>query len=223
MDTHLTVKRELFSVLDAMDAKGGLTPERFAQLGEVVEALRKVSPVPDPIIRQEKVEGRWETQFAHFGSRESAGKTRAHDSDLRTHSFSQFKPVPIRVTRICQEIARADSAYNNVVTFEAPDGAFSGHIVVRGSFRPDPEGNLRRFMVDFKAVELHPDSPAAEVALRERLGLTNGEPLQKSFKSPKLHSDVVYLDEDTRVNMGGYGGIYVLHRVSEPGVSVSFG
>lgn len=223
MAGHLAVKRELFEVLDAMDAKGGLTAERFARLGEVVEALRKVSPVPDPIVRQDLVEGRWETQFAHFGSRESAGKTRAHDSDLRTHTFSQFKPVPIRVTRICQEIAREGSAYNNVVTFSAPDGAFAGQIVVRGGFRADPDGNLRRFMVDFKAAELHPQDASAEQVLRERLGLTQGEPLQKSFKSPKLHSDIVYLDDDTRVNMGGYGGIYVLRRVAEPGFSVRFG
>ena len=222
MDQHLTAKRALFSVLDAMDLHGGLSAERFSELGEVISALRAVSPVADPIVRQELVQGRWETLFAHFGSRESAGKTRAHDSDLRTHSFGQFKPVPVRVTRLCQEIARGGIAYNNVASFEAPDGAFAGYIVVRGSYKPDPNGDLRRFMVDFNCAELHPSGAADEAALRERLGLQSGEPLQRSFKSPKLHSDIVYLDDDTRVNVGAYGGVYVLRRLSEPGVSVSF-
>jgi hypothetical protein len=216
-----TVKRALFEVLDSMDANGGLTPQGFAELGSVIAALREVSPVPDPIVQQDRVHGRWETLFSHFGSRESAGKTRVHESDLRTHTFGQFKPLPIRVTRLCQEIARGGVAYNNVSTFEAVDGSFRGNIVIRGCYRPDPGGDLRRFVVDFTAAELHPAQAADAAVLRERLGLAADQLLQRSFKSPKLHSDIVYLDDDTRVNVGAYGGVYVLRRTAEPGVSIA--
>jgi hypothetical protein len=235
-----------------MDDVGGLSEQAFADLSQLAQQLRAVSAVPDPIVQQQRVQGRWETLFAHFGARHSAGKTRVHDSDLRTHTFSQFRPVPVRITRLCQEItavghagttggasgtvgasatggasatvaaSAAGGAYNNVVSFEALDAAFSGHIVIRGRFRPDPDGNLQRFMVAFERAELHPAGPADEVALRERLGLAADAPLARDFKSPKLHSDVIYLDDDTRLNAGGYGGLYVLRRLAEPGISVTF-
>ena len=163
-------KRALFEVLDSMDANGGLTAEGFEALGGVIAALKEVSPVPDPIIQQDRVHGCWETLFSHFGSRESAGKTRVHESDLRTHSFGQFKPLPIRVTRLCQEVARGGVAYNNVASFEALDNSFRGHIVIRGSYRADPAGDLRRFVVDFTSAELYPAQAADGDRLREHLG-----------------------------------------------------
>jgi hypothetical protein len=32
---------------------------------------------------------------------------------------------------------------------------------------------------------------------------------------PRLHSDVVYLDDDLRINIGSFGGLYVLRRSTD--------
>lgn len=215
------LKRELFTLIDAMRPDGGLSEEDFAHLQQLTAQIAAVSPVPEPIHQLPRVQGRWENLFAHFGARHSAGKTRVHDSDLRTQTFSQFAPLAIRATRLCQEISVNGAAYNNVVSFEAPDKSFCGNIIVRGIYRADPGGNPKRFGVEFYQAELHPQGSASEAALRQQLGLGSDAPLEKAFKSPRLHSDIVYLDDDIRINVGSYGGLYVLRRLNEAGVSVA--
>ena len=146
------VKDELLALLDSLDANGGFTDEGFARFGELVERIRIESPWPEPTRTLHKVEGRWETVFAHFGGKVNAGKTRVHDSTLALQSWNRFPPAPIRVERICQEISRQGNAYNNVIDFSAPpgasrDGQAHGAIVVRGTFRDDPD-NAQRFVVE---------------------------------------------------------------------------
>ena len=59
-------------------------------------------------------------------------------------------------------------------------------------------------------------------ALRVQFGLEPDAPLRRELKPPKLHSDVVYCDDDMRINHGSMGGVYVLRRLATPGQSVSF-
>ncbi len=170
----------------------------------------------------ERVEGRWETIFAHFGVKHSAGKTRVHDSTLAMQSWNRFPAVPIRVQRICQEIARNGNAYNNVIDFTADSGKAAGVIIVRGVFRRDPD-NAQRFVVDFVRIEVMPAAGTPESQLRESLGLVNGEALAADMKPPKLSSDVIYLDAELRINVGSLGGLYLLRRSAEAPVSVTLG
>ena len=223
MTSAATLKQRLFSLVAAQDAAGSWSDEAFAELGQLVEALRPESPVAAPMDAPERVEGRWETAFAHFGAKHSAGKPKVHDSDLKVQSFNRFPPVPIRVQRICQEISRQGNEYNNVIDFVAADGATPGQIVVRGIYREDPEGNRQRFVVDFLRVEITPAAGTSEAQLRAALGFQGGEPLTAELKPPRLHSDVVYLDDEIRINVGSFGGLYLLSRSAEAPVSVRVG
>lgn len=213
------VRAQLLAHLELQDAAGGFSDEAFARLQALVTEIRAESPVPAPMLALDRVEGRWETVFAHFGARHSAGKTRVHDSDLKVQSFNRFPAAPVKVTRICQEIARAGCAYNNVIDFLTPNGAARGVMVVRGVFRGD-DANPQRFVVDFVRVELHPVAGTSELQLREGLGFTAVEPLLVDLKPPRLHSDVVYLDDDMRINIGSFGGLYLLRRSPEPPFSI---
>lgn len=212
-------KARLLAHLDTQDSVGAFSDEAFEELGRLVEAIRVDSPIRAPMDAQERVEGRWETLFAHFGAKHSAGKPKVHDSNLKVHSFNRFPPIPVRITRLCQEIAREGAVYSNVVDFTAADGKTRGVIIVHGRYR-DEADNRQRFAVDFYRVELRPVAGFSEAELREALGLTNGEPLAEELKPPRLHSDVIYLDDDTRINVGSLGGLYVLRRLAEPLVSV---
>ncbi len=217
--THSPVRDELLALLDSQDATGGFSDDGFRRLGELVEAIRAHSPYPEPMNTLDKVEGRWETTFAHFGVKHSAAKTRVHDSTLAMQSWNRFPAAPIRVLRICQEISRQANAYNNVIDFTTPDGTATGTMIVHGVFRSDPD-NAQRFLVDFVRVEILPRGTTSEAQLRAGLGLAAAEPLVADMKPPKLSSDVVYLDDTLRINVGSLGGLYVLARSAEPAVSI---
>jgi hypothetical protein len=210
----MDIKNQLLTLIDQADAAGGFTDETFAELTALVDELRSQTPVPAPMDALEKVEGLWETVFAHFGAKHSAGKPKVHDSNLKVQSFNAFPPSPIRVLNICQEISRVESAYNNVIDFVAADGVTMGIIVVHGRFREVPE-NRQRFAVDFYAVELRPVPDGDTAALRAALDLDTNHALHITLKPPRLYSDVVYLDDHHRVNTGSLGGLYVLRRVSD--------
>jgi hypothetical protein len=167
------IKDDLLALLDSQDANGGFSDDAFRRLGELVEAIRAESPYPAPMQSLDKVEGRWEATFAHFGVKHSAAKTRVHDSTLAMQSWNRFPASPIRVLRICQEISRRGNAYNNVIDFSSPDGAAEGTIVVRGVFRGE-DGNAQRFVVDFVRMEILPRGTTSEAALRAAFGLPSG-------------------------------------------------
>ena len=90
-----------------------------------------------------------------------------------------------------------------------------------GKYHIEPE-NPQRYIVDFYAIELVPPADVDAQTLRQQFGLPIDAPLRREMKPPKLHSDVVYCDDDTRINFGSMGGVYVMRRLSTPGKSVSF-
>lgn len=216
--TELGAKDRLLAHIDSQEGPEGFSDDAFAELGRLVEALKPHSPVPHPMDALHKVEGRWETRFAHFGARHSAGKPKVHDSTLKVHSFNAFPAAPVRIERICQEVSREGRAYNNVTDFSTPDGA-RGSIIVRGRYSGD-EGNRQRFAVEFYRVELRPGTGIDEARLRAGLGFDADQALTHELTPPRLHSDVVYLDDELRINVGSFGGLYVLARSAEPPVSI---
>ena len=215
----VTTKERLFAHIAKHDTGKGFSEEAFAELGRIVDAIRAETLYPAPMDTLRRVEGRWETLFAHFGARHSAGKPKVHDSNLKLQSFNAFPPVPVRIQRLCQEISEHGNAYNNVVDFTAADGVTRGVIVVHGRFRGEPD-NRQRFAVEFYRVELVPGDGFDEADLRKAFGFAASEPLIEDLKPPRLHSDVVYLDADTRINIGSLGGLYVLRRLDEEPVSL---
>jgi hypothetical protein len=103
-----------------------------------------------------------------------------------------------------------------------PDGAHAGQIVVWGRYSLN-EAMPQRYDVAFYAVELVPPSGVSDADFRAQFGLDAELPLRVEMKPPRLHSDVVYCDDDMRINFGAMGGVYVLKRLATPGKSVSFG
>jgi len=62
----------------------------------------------------------------------------------------------------------------------------------------------------------------SDAEIRKALDMPDDTPLEVEIKSPKLHSDIVYCDEDIRINFGSVGGIYVLGRLNHEGTSVKY-
>ena len=216
---RLAARAALLAHLDTATPQGGLSDAGFAELEVLVKTLRPTTLYAAPAETPRQLAGRWDTLFAHFGAAHSANKPRVHDSSLKAHSFSKFPDRPIRVSRICQEVTADGSGYNNIVSIAAPNGSSQGLIITRGRWRADPE-NKSRLHVDFYDLELRPLGGQSDAAWREALGLPADQPLSVEFKPPRLWSDVVYLDDDLRLNVGSFGGLYVLTKLNEAAISL---
>ena len=219
-EQRAALKTELLGLVDK--TQGGFKSDEpwVPRIQELVDEIPAQSLYPEPMDRLDKVDGRWRSLFASFGVAHSQGLGIKHASDLKLHSFNNLPPAEIEVTCIDQEIDSATGAYNNVVEFEPKGGGPKGRVIVFGKFSEDEE-NRQRFHVNFYAVKVIPANGGSLDDLRQALGLDEGTALEKDLKkSPRLHSDIVYLDDDTRINVGSMGGSYVMTKVDEPLASV---
>ncbi|XUU60789.1 PAP/fibrillin family protein [Erythrobacter sp. HA6-11] len=216
------LKTDLRAAIDNCRPDGTYDDDVFDQIHELVNALVPHSPTPRPIDNQDFVESPWGSHFAQFGPKHTAGKPIKHQTSLKLQSFATFPDHPVLVEEIEQEIRVEGAHYNNVVDITTVDGAHRGRIVVWGRYAIEQD-NPQRYIVEFYAVEMIPPDSVDEGAFREQFGLEAGSPLRRELKPPKLHSDVVYCDEDMRINFGSMGGVYVMNRLNTPGKSVFFG
>jgi len=212
------LKHDLLSLIADLDA-GAADHSDGSDIARLIDALAPLSPISDPNNRLPAVAGSWSTLYAAFGAGRSKGKSHHDDSTLGVQTFKAFPETPIRVKDVIQEIGLASNAYNNVVRFETVEGACPGVIVIHGAYEPDAE-DARRFQVVFHSAEIRGTDGLGDAALRQAAGLADDAPLKRDFKPAKLHSDVVYLDETIRINLGGMGGVYVLERRTEPAISL---
>jgi hypothetical protein len=212
------LKHDLLSLIADLDA-GAADRSDGSDIARLIDALAPLSPIPDPNNRLPAVAGSWTTLYASFGAGRSKGKSHHDDSTLAVQTFKAFPETPIRVKDVIQEIGLASNAYNNVVRFETVEGACPGVIVIHGAYEPDTE-DARRFRVVFHSAEIRGANGLGDAALRRAAGLPDDAALKRDFKPAKLYSDLVYLDESIRINIGGMGGFYVLERRSEPPISL---
>ena len=101
------------------------------------------------------------------------------------------------------------------------DGKFHAQLIVYGRYTIDP-ATPQRYQVAFYKLLLRGVTAPGEDAVRAAFGFAPDQPLEVALKPPKLHSDVVYCDDDMRINFGSMGGVYVLNRLRHAGNSVAF-
>ncbi len=221
MSDTSSLKAQLDEAIDQAGPDGLYDDATFQRIHACINALVPLSPTPRPIDAQEFVQSPWGSRFAQFGTRHTAGKPIRHQSKLSLQSFNRFPPLDIRVEDIDQEIRVAGSHYNNVVSITTTDGKHAGRIIVWGRYELLPE-EPQRYRVSFYACELVPPAGVTPAQFREQFGLAPELPLRQELKPPKLHSDVVYCDDDMRINFGSMGGVYVMRRLTTPGKSIDF-
>lgn len=112
------------------------------------------------------------------------------DATLSRLSFNTLPKTPVHVTDLWQEVDPATGLYDNIVDHD------QGSVVTIGRFSPASDVRLDVTFTDMLATGLG----AAKVPI-------------DNTKIPSLWSDVTYLDEDFRLNRGGYGNLYVLQLV----------
>jgi len=215
------IKAQLNQAIDACLPDGTYDDETFDSIHALIADLVPLTPTPSPLNSQEFVAAPWGSRFAQFGPKHTAGKPIQHETTMALQSFGQFPKVPILVHNIDQEIRVDGAHYNNVTGVSTPDGAHTATLIVWGRYDVTDE-NPVRYSVDFYAIELRAPDGVSDEDLRAQFGLEEGFDLTREMKPPKLHSDIVYCDDDMRINFGSMGGVYVMTRLDTPGKSVAF-
>ena len=221
MNHHAELKQKILAYVADHDPSILMSEADKATLKAMLDELLPFTQVPRPIKDQHLVEGVWTSLFTSFGAKHSDDKPMLHTSTLAFQSFGKLPMVPAHVTQIDQEILAETGAYNNVVSVQNEARTANAIIVMQGRFSEDPE-NPQRFCVSFSNVSLNPADGQTDADLRQQFGLAEDVALAKSFRPPTLHSDIVYLDDDMRVNYGSMGGFYVLRRLQREGYSIDY-
>jgi hypothetical protein len=215
------IKQDLRAAIDACQPDGTYDDPTCDRIHALIAELVPLTPTPRPLDAQDFVAGPWGSHFAQFGPKHTAGKPIRHMSSMKLQSFAQLPDVPIKVHEIDQEIRVEGRHYNNVTAITTPDEAHAATLIVWGRY-DIPADHPQRYSVEFYAVELVPPEGVSEADLRAQFGLAADFVLRRDLKPPSLHSDVVYCDDDMRINFGSMGGVYVMNRKTTPGKSVSF-
>ena len=215
------LKQELMSAIDQSNPHGTYTDETYQRLKSAIDELVPFSPIPKPHDQQEQIAGHWITRFAQFGPRHTAGKPIEHDNQLNYVSFSAFPALPFRNLELSQEIHQDTKDYNNVHIIQPSGGGPNLRLATYGRYHVTPE-EPQRYGVEFYKTRIWSEEGHSDAEIRTLLNLPENHELEVPVKSPKLHSDIVYCDDTLRINFGSVGGIYVLERVENSGVTVSF-
>ena len=219
MSERTDLKRKIFAFVDQMDETTLVSEQEKNHLRALCDELCQHTPCPEPINNQQISEGVWLTRFASFGAKHSDDQPLQHDTSLTFLSFGKLPNVPVRVTHLHQEIEESSAAYNNIVFVDNPDKNAKAVVVMEGVYSGD-EDNPQRYSVAFMNVRIQSADGRDEAAMRQAFGIDADAPLMQELRPPKLHSDIVYVDEDMRINYGGLGGLYVLQRLASKGLSV---
>lgn len=215
------LKQDLNAAIDASRPDGTYDDETFDRIHDLINQLVPHTPTPSPLEDQDYVAAPWGSRFAQFGPKHTAGKPIKHLSSMKLQSFARFPDLPIEVCEIDQEIRVEGKHYNNVSEIATPDGKHRASLIVWGRYRVEAS-DPQRYIVEFYAAELKAPDGVSDDELRIQFGLDEGADLRREIKSPKLHSDIVYCDDDMRINYGSMGGLYVMRRLDTAGKSVSF-
>ncbi len=215
------LKKQVHELLDGHDFTTVLPADKSEKLKSLLDSMIPLSPTPDPMDNEEVSEGVWECKYANFGVKHAAEQPMLHRSSLAKQSWNNLPNIPADMINIRQEILKATKAYNNVVRLRSTTSACEATCILYGTYSGDPD-NRTRYSVAFSEVSLEPLNGNSEDELRTGFGIDPDVPLKAAFNPPKLHSDIVYVDEKLRINYGSLGGYYVNLRVEEPGYSIAY-
>ena len=217
MEQRETAKRAVLDAVNAIDETVLISEADKDQLRTLCDTLAQYTPVPEPINDQKAAAGVWRSRFASFGVKHSQEQPLQHTTNLMLQSFGKLPNVPAHVKQVAQEIDDTSKAYNNVVTLTNQAGDTTAQVIMYGNYGPDDD-DPRRYAVSFYKVALVSDDVDAD-ALRTAFGMERDVELERELRPPSLHSDIVYVDDDLRINYGKLGGFYVLERLDQPPVS----
>ena len=214
------VKSDLISAINSTEKDGTYSDKTYEDIQALMDKLAALTPTPSPFDSQDFITDHWSTLYAQFGPRHTAGKSVAHDNMFHFVSWSKLPKLPFRNLDLRQEIHHETGDYNNVHLIQPIDGGIDCFYTVYGRYSVEAEFP-QRYIVDFYRGQIRGQNGESDEEIRTAFGFEPDVDIDFDLKSPPLYSDIVYCDEDMRINYGSVGGKYILTRKENPWLSVT--
>jgi len=196
------------------------TPET-RRINALIDELRELTLYPGALNHSDVFHGHWAGNYYNFGSLiggdgakdQGAGVT----ASLRVFSMGRLPDIPATHVSTGLEIDSNQGIYNFYSHLKVGSEAVDTHHFTYGRYSKK-EDEPDRFFVEFDGFEIIPlDSDLSLEAYCDAIGVVDKSDLKASLlPSPKLWSDIVYMDDEMRIQLGQLGGHYIMFRTDLP-------
>ncbi len=202
------------------------TPES-QRIDVLIDKLLPLSPYANALDHPEVFRGHWTAEYHNIGKlvggaaaqNQGVGVT----ASLKVFSMGRLPDIPARFLGNGLEIDPAIGVYNFVAHFELGERRVPAWHFSLARYRRREE-NLRRFFVDFEGFKVVPVDPGMSMErFATEIGVGNPALLSHDLHpTTKLWSDVAYMDDEIRIQLGQLGGHYVMRRTDLPMYSIEY-
>lgn len=202
------------------------TPESV-RINDLIDELAELTPYPRALDHKDVYRGHWVGDYFNFGR--LVGGDGAKDqgagvsTTLKVFSMGRLPDVPATHVGNALEIEPDEGLYNFYGRLLVGEAQIDSHHLTYGRFQQKEE-NPDRFYVEFDKFEIAPADPDMSVEdYCKATGIDSPDDLVAELSpSPKLYSDVVYMDDEMRIQLGQLGGHYIMFRKDRPLYSVEY-
>jgi hypothetical protein len=227
MRTIAELKHELYDLI--AETKAGFAAEdpRVERLKAVIYALAEQNPYTDSVRRADVHGGRWDAIYWSFGGQGQGrikGQGTGVETTLADFSMQRLPPIPYIFLDNALENDPATGRYHFHARIKLGREKIPALQYTLGHYVPD-ETNGNRFLVDFHTFDIRPeDNRPVDDAFAAAVGAPDATKLRAQFpKMPQLYTDIIFIDDELRIQRGQLDGHYVMKRSAEPMQSMWFG
>ncbi|MFL2769371.1 MAG: hypothetical protein ACJZ9F_00030 [Rhodospirillaceae bacterium] len=217
MNQHKCLRAELLKIIEThKEGFASGTPES-RRINALIDELAEHTPYPRALDHADVYRGHWVGNYYNFGrlvggdglKDQGTGLT----TSLRAFSMGRLPDVPATHAGNALEINPTTGQYNFYGRLLVGEEQIDSHHFTYGRFTQKEE-NPSRFYVEFDKFEIAPADPSMSPEdYCKATGIDTPEDLAADLvPSPRLWSDVVYMDDDMRIQLGQLGGYYILFR-----------
>lgn len=227
MNRIADLKRELYGLIE--ETKQGFASDdpRVERLKALIYALSEQNPYTDSVRRAEVHGGRWDAIYWSFGG-QAQGRVKGQGTGVETtladFSMQRLPPIPYVFVDNALENDPATGRYHFHARIKLGKERLPALQYTLGHYVPD-EANGNRFLVDFHTFDIRPDdNRPVDESFAAAVGAPDKTKLKAHFpKMPQLYTDIIYIDDELRIQRGQLDGHYVMKRSAEAMQSMWFG
>ena len=201
------------------------TPES-KQINALIDELSCLTLYPNAISYGDIYKGHWVGDYFNFGSAVGGDGAKNQGTgvttSLRVFSMGRLPDIPATHVSSALEIDPLKGIYNFYSSLKIGKQQIPSHHFTYGRFSKKEE-NLNRFFVEFDGFEIRPKNPSTSLQdYCKEIAVNDEDQLQAVLSpSPKLWSDIVYMDDTLRIQLGQLGGHYIMVKTDLPMYSIT--
>ena len=224
-EKRLALRAELVETIAAhKEGFASGTPES-KRINEVIDELAALTPYPRALDHVDVYGGHWAGEYYNFGRLVGGDGTTDQGTGvtttLKAFSMGRMPDVPATHAGSALEIDPQNGIYNFYGRLLVGEAQIDSHHFPYGRFECKDE-HPDRFNVLFDKFEIAPvDSTMSVEAYCKATGIDSPSDLVAELSpSPKLYSDIAYMDDHMRIQLGQLGGHYIMFRKDAPLYSI---